>query len=70
MIGEALKPKPKMIFKTKQEALNHLKSNGRYNKQGELVLNEGIHTMNYKLIKADDVAARTTTDLSLTKYIN
>lgn len=61
---------PKMIFKDKSEALNHLKSNGKYNKDGELVLNQGIHTMNYKLITADNVAARTTTTVQINKFNN
>lgn len=70
MIGKALQPKPKMMFKDKKQALKHLKSNGKYNKQGELVLDEGIHTMNYKLITADDVAARTTSIIQINKHNN
>jgi len=70
MIGTALIPKPKMIFKSKKEAIKYLKSNGKYNKDGELVLPEGIYTMNYKLITADEVAARTTTRVQTNKFNN
>ena len=56
MAGEALQPKPKMLFKSRKEALNHLRANGKYNKDGELVLDPHIKTMNYKLIEPDEVS--------------
>jgi hypothetical protein len=34
-------------FKKNSEALEYLRENGKYNTKGELVLNEGIKTLNY-----------------------
>jgi len=49
-------------FKSNKEAIKHLRANGKYNSNNELVLNEGVKTLLYPNTNQDKVSLKINID--------